>query len=159
MPPISGFPIVRNALKLDFPVEASIRSILPVCDEVVVMYLGRVVEQGAVDDVLREDRATAAALDVYTTRSTPARRHSCMSSFVPPTLTSKTRSESAGRTEVTPPQWKTRSTPPRARRSERRSRSSRRTRSASRSAIASSGESRSTPSRSSSPRSPSRCAT
>jgi hypothetical protein len=33
---ISGFTIVRNAIKLDFPVEASIRSILPVCDEVVV---------------------------------------------------------------------------------------------------------------------------
>ena len=36
MPPISGFTIVRNAVKLDFPVEASIRSILPICDEVVV---------------------------------------------------------------------------------------------------------------------------
>jgi hypothetical protein len=36
VPPISGFTIVRNALKLDFPVEASIRSILPLCDEVVV---------------------------------------------------------------------------------------------------------------------------
>ncbi|HEU5041968.1 MAG TPA: hypothetical protein VFT84_14150 [Gemmatimonadales bacterium] len=35
-PRISGFTIVRNALKLDFPVEASIRSILPICDEVVV---------------------------------------------------------------------------------------------------------------------------
>lgn len=33
---ISGFTIVRNAITLDFPVEASIRSILPVCDEVVV---------------------------------------------------------------------------------------------------------------------------
>jgi hypothetical protein len=33
---VSGFTIVRNAIKLDFPVEASIRSILPVCDEVVV---------------------------------------------------------------------------------------------------------------------------
>jgi hypothetical protein len=33
---LSGFTIVRNAIKLDFPVEASIRSILPVCDEVVV---------------------------------------------------------------------------------------------------------------------------
>jgi hypothetical protein len=33
---ISGFTIVRNAIKLDFPVEASIRSILPVCDELVV---------------------------------------------------------------------------------------------------------------------------
>jgi hypothetical protein len=33
---VSGFTIVRNAIKLDFPVEASIRSILPACDEVVV---------------------------------------------------------------------------------------------------------------------------
>ncbi|HUR93198.1 MAG TPA: hypothetical protein VMY76_01350 [Gemmatimonadales bacterium] len=33
---VSGFTIVRNATKLDFPVEASIRSLLPVCDEVVV---------------------------------------------------------------------------------------------------------------------------
>jgi hypothetical protein len=33
---VSGFTIVRNAMKLDFPVEASIRSILPICDEVVV---------------------------------------------------------------------------------------------------------------------------
>ena len=34
--PISGFTFVRNAIKLDFPVEASIRSLLPACDEVVV---------------------------------------------------------------------------------------------------------------------------
>jgi hypothetical protein len=34
--PVSGFTIVRNAIKLDFPVEASIRSILPICDELVV---------------------------------------------------------------------------------------------------------------------------
>jgi hypothetical protein len=33
---VSGFTIVRNAIKLDFPVVASIRSILPICDEVVV---------------------------------------------------------------------------------------------------------------------------
>jgi hypothetical protein len=33
---VSGFTIVRNAVMLDFPVEASIRSILPICDEVVV---------------------------------------------------------------------------------------------------------------------------
>ncbi|HEY3011852.1 MAG TPA: hypothetical protein VGJ36_03825 [Gemmatimonadales bacterium] len=33
---VSGFTLVRNAIKLDFPVEASIRSILPLCDEVVV---------------------------------------------------------------------------------------------------------------------------
>lgn len=34
--PISGFTFVRNAVKLDFPVVASIRSLLPACDEVVV---------------------------------------------------------------------------------------------------------------------------
>ena len=34
--PISGFTFVRNAIKLDFPLVASIRSILPACDEVVV---------------------------------------------------------------------------------------------------------------------------
>jgi hypothetical protein len=33
---LSGFNIVRNAIKLDFPLEASIRSLLPVCDEMVV---------------------------------------------------------------------------------------------------------------------------
>jgi hypothetical protein len=33
---ISGFTLVRNAELLDFPIEASIRSILPICDEVVV---------------------------------------------------------------------------------------------------------------------------
>lgn len=33
---VSGFTIVRNAIKLDFPLEASIRSILSLCDEVVV---------------------------------------------------------------------------------------------------------------------------
>jgi hypothetical protein len=33
---VSGFTIVRNAIKLDFPVVASIRSVLPICDEVVV---------------------------------------------------------------------------------------------------------------------------
>ncbi len=35
-PPVSGFTLVRNAIRLDFPVEASIRSILPLCDEVIV---------------------------------------------------------------------------------------------------------------------------
>ncbi len=34
--PISGFTFIRNAVKLDFPVVGSIRSLLPVCDEVVV---------------------------------------------------------------------------------------------------------------------------
>lgn len=33
---VSGFTIVRNAVTLDFPVVASIRSLLPLCDEVVV---------------------------------------------------------------------------------------------------------------------------
>lgn len=33
---VSGFTMVRNAVKLDFPLEASIRSILPICDEMVV---------------------------------------------------------------------------------------------------------------------------
>lgn len=33
---VSGFTIVRNAIELDFPVVESIRSILPICDEVVV---------------------------------------------------------------------------------------------------------------------------
>ena len=32
MVPISGFTIVRNAVKLDFPVLESIRSLLPVCE-------------------------------------------------------------------------------------------------------------------------------
>lgn len=34
--PISGFTFVRNAVTLDFPVVGSIRSLLPVCEEVVV---------------------------------------------------------------------------------------------------------------------------
>jgi len=46
---ISGFTIVRNAELLDFPVEESIRSILPLCDEVVVN-LGRS-EDGTLDRV------------------------------------------------------------------------------------------------------------
>ncbi len=33
---VSGFTIVRNAVRLDFPVVESVRSILPLCDEVVV---------------------------------------------------------------------------------------------------------------------------
>jgi hypothetical protein len=33
---LSGFTIVRNGITLDFPLEASIRSLLPICDEVVV---------------------------------------------------------------------------------------------------------------------------
>jgi len=34
--PISGFTIVRNGVKLGFPVVESIRSLLPVCEEVIV---------------------------------------------------------------------------------------------------------------------------
>src|SRR5882762_596840 len=33
---LSGFTIVRNAVKLDFPIVPAIRSVLQVCDEVVV---------------------------------------------------------------------------------------------------------------------------
>ena len=33
---ISGFTIVRNAVKFNYPVLASIRSILPICDEFIV---------------------------------------------------------------------------------------------------------------------------
>jgi len=35
-PGISGFTFVRNAIQLDFPIVEAIRSILPLCDEVVV---------------------------------------------------------------------------------------------------------------------------
>lgn len=48
---VSGFTIVRNAIKLDFPVQASIRSILPICDEVVVN-VGR--SEDATLDLVRE---------------------------------------------------------------------------------------------------------
>lgn len=41
---ISGFTIVRNAVELDFPVVESLRSILPICDEVVVN-IGRSTDQ------------------------------------------------------------------------------------------------------------------
>jgi hypothetical protein len=50
---LSGFLIVRNATKLDFPVEASLRSILPFCEEVVVN-VGR-----SEDDTLDRIRALA----------------------------------------------------------------------------------------------------
>ena len=33
---ISGFTFIRNAIKFDYPVQAAINSILPICDEVVV---------------------------------------------------------------------------------------------------------------------------
>ena len=102
---------------------------------------------------------TAAALEVYTTRSTSARRHSSITSFVPRTFTSKSSSASAGRTDVTPAQWNTRDTSLSARRTERRSRTSSFTRRQSRSAIAVSGEPSCTPSVTSSPRSASSRAT
>jgi hypothetical protein len=51
--PVSGFTFVRNADLLDFPLEASIRSILPLCDEVVVN-VGR-----SDDDTLGRVRAIA----------------------------------------------------------------------------------------------------
>lgn len=50
---LSGFLIVRNAGRLDFPVEASLQSILPLCDEVVVN-VGR-----SDDDTLDRVRALA----------------------------------------------------------------------------------------------------
>lgn len=50
-PQVSGFTIVRNATILDFPLEASIRSILPICDELVVG-VGR-----SEDDTLERVRA------------------------------------------------------------------------------------------------------
>ena len=34
---ISGFTIVRNAVKFDYPIVESIKSILPLCDEFIVM--------------------------------------------------------------------------------------------------------------------------
>src|SRR4051794_34586568 len=102
---------------------------------------------------------TAAALDVYTTRSTPTRRHSSITIRVPPTFTSNTSSASSGRTDVTPAQWNTRETPRRARLTERRSRTSSFPRRQSRSAITVSGERSCTPSTTSSPRSASSRAT
>ena len=83
---------------------------------------------------------TAAALELYTTRSTSARRHSSITILVPRTFTSNSSSASPGRTEVTPAQWNTRETPLSARRTERLSRTSSFTRLWSRPAIAESGE-------------------
>ena len=53
----------------------------------------------------------AATEEVWTSRSTPAASASSAISRVPPTLTSKVRSASAGASEVLPATWKTRSTP------------------------------------------------
>ena len=50
---ISGFTIVRNAVKLDYPIVPAIRSILELCDEVVV-------NVGASDD---DTRDVVAGLD------------------------------------------------------------------------------------------------
>ncbi|MFQ5889949.1 MAG: glycosyltransferase [Gemmatimonadota bacterium] len=36
LPPLSAFSIVKNAELLDYPIQASIRSVLPLCEEVVV---------------------------------------------------------------------------------------------------------------------------
>ncbi|MDT8435675.1 MAG: glycosyltransferase [Gemmatimonadota bacterium] len=36
VPPVSGISIVRNATLLDYPVEAALRSVLPLCDELLV---------------------------------------------------------------------------------------------------------------------------
>jgi glycosyltransferase involved in cell wall biosynthesis len=33
---VSGFTIVRNAIKYDYPIIEAITSILPICDEVIV---------------------------------------------------------------------------------------------------------------------------
>ena len=33
---VIGFTFIRNAIKYDYPVEAAIRSILPLCDEMIV---------------------------------------------------------------------------------------------------------------------------
>jgi len=50
---ISGFTIVRNAVQLDYPIVPAIRSILELCDEVVV-------NVGASDD---DTRDVVAGLD------------------------------------------------------------------------------------------------
>jgi glycosyltransferase involved in cell wall biosynthesis len=34
---VSGFTIVRNAVRYDYPVVEAIQSILPICDEVIVL--------------------------------------------------------------------------------------------------------------------------
>lgn len=34
---VSGFTIIRNAIKYDYPIKEAILSILPVCDEVIVL--------------------------------------------------------------------------------------------------------------------------
>ena len=96
---------------------------------------------------------SAAALEVNTTRSTSARRHSPSTVLVPPTLTSNIRSASPSRIEVTPAAWKTRSTPFSARRTARRSVTSQRTRSQSTPSSTSTGERSRTVTRRSSPRS------
>lgn len=53
---LSGFSIVRNAIKLDFPIVPAIRSLLEVCDEVVV-------NVGRSEDETRDLVASVAAQD------------------------------------------------------------------------------------------------
>ena len=95
----------------------------------------------------------AAALETNRTRSTSARRLSSSTIRAPPTLASNMRSASAGRIEVMPAAWNTRSTPFIARRTARRSSTSQVTSSASRSSISRVSELSRTVIRSSSPRS------
>jgi len=48
---VSGFTFIRNAVKFDYPVLESIRSVLPLCDEFIVM-AGN--SEDSTDDLLRE---------------------------------------------------------------------------------------------------------
>ena len=54
MVPISGFTIIRNALQYDFPVVASIRSILPVCDQLAYQYHHRGTRRARGPNIWRE---------------------------------------------------------------------------------------------------------
>ena len=63
----------------------------------------------------------APALEVWTTRSTPASSAASKTSWAPRRLVANTASRSAARSEVRPATWKTRSTPCIARRTARRS--------------------------------------
>ena len=67
---ISGFSIVRNAELLDFPVEASLRSILPICDEVVVN-VGR--SDDATLDIVRAIGRCEPGLRILETEWDPGR--------------------------------------------------------------------------------------
>ena len=50
---VTGFTFIRNAIKLDYPIEEALRSILPLCDEIVV----------AVGDSDDETRALVQSID------------------------------------------------------------------------------------------------